>query len=641
MMSRLRLALALGVLLLLILLGLCLWMIYGHGGPGSTSRDENLRTGGTHPDSSALLHQLVPPFDHSGGHLYVAKMPPDWPSDSSEERELSAVRLCENGKELGPAHAPHAAIAAKGGGQFSHWNGNLYFSTGDNTDPNSNGRTYAAELERLMGIEELAFRPRVGSNVFEELDRIRRETARAASFKKPRPAGRPRLVYWFTIDAQRADVCGSRSNGTPIMPALEEFRRESVTFSNAYAQGGFTKISVASMFTGLWPGRHGVMGGYIATPNRTASGDNALRVFSLDPRFCTLPELMADSGYETWTHEFTVHVEPGDGMLQGFDHLDLKTDGSDPLGEVPPFLFVYEHILGGHAPYDPSPLARDLLALKPPSRIDPSSTGWFTDTIDRAQAEELRAAYLGDLNDADRIFAKTMTWIRSKGLWDDAMVIVTSDHGEAFLEHGSKQHDSTLYEEIVRVPLSIRFPKSCRFSSRHGSTVKHRVRLIDLYPTILYLVSGSGPPYGIDGRSLGPILDGSETDPLERDVLMRQAHVRELEGSAGRSPSLLVCDAVISGTLKAQMGYRNQTSSNVGEPLYRRGEWYAELYDLAADPHELCNIIRDRPDDFRRLAALALDSTAPLAFRRGAAGLSGQELARDLLEELRSLGYAD
>lgn len=581
---------------------------------------------------------LAPPFVADSGFAWLAYVPPDWPSDDLTGQHSRLV-LLEDGVPLGPAHAVHDAVRGTGRGAYSHWLGGLVFSSSDNSDPNRNGRRYSVEqvapprVPRVLPLRDpFAL---LTADVVAWGAAGRPVPPRDGSAPGPRA---PTVIWWYTIDALRHDTSRERlPDGTPLMPELDAFRRQAVEFSAAYAQSSFTKTSTASMFTGLWPQRHGVMHGVVPT-----WPEGGTLVFDLDTRFLSLAEFLADRGYATATHLFTIHVRPGDGMLQGFQRTDLAAGSRTPLDALPERLFAYEHVLGVHGPYAPSAEARARLGSAPPAALDPASLDWFYAPLSDAQAAELREAYRGEALDADRALGERLAWLRESGRWDEALVIVTADHGEEFLEHGATQHSVQLYEEVVRVPLLVKFPAGHPWAARHGESLPQRVRLVDLLPTLAELVGGDGPalPYAVDGASLGPILEDREIDPFARDVRLRVSFTTEVEGR--RDSALFVTDAIVSGRLKAHFGWRIRSSQDPAHRPFRQGDVLAELFDLGADPAEAADLSGARPealdDLFRRLQRSFVPLLPPGVPVPDAAA-PDTEHDPALLQRLRELGY--
>ena len=599
---------------------------------------------------------LAGPFTHQGGHAWLAAAPEGWPGDGVDG-ESSRLLLLEDGAPLGPAHALHDTVREQGGGAYSHWGSGIWFSTSDGSDPNTNGRAYAVRQAAPPRVRRVLPLPDPFVLLPPRAVALGAAGLAGVGAEPPAPGPRaPRVVWWYTIDALRADTARAQlPDGSPLMPALDAFRREAVDFRAAYAQSSFTKTSTASMFTGLWPQRHGVMHGVV--PTWPAGGT---LVFDLDRRFYTLAEYLADRGYDTRTHLYTVHVRPGDGMLQGFARSDLASERAAPLDALPERLFVYEHILGVHGPYAPSVAARARLGSPPPTQVDPASLDWFYRPLDDAQVAELRAAYRGEAVDSDAQLAARLDWLRATGAWDDALVIVTADHGEEFLEHGSTQHSVQLYDELLHVPLLVKFPAGDPWAARHGQTVDQRVRLVDLFPTLVELL-GEGPddlPYALDGASLGPVLEGREQGAYERDVLARVSFTTEREhpasaaadaaGAAGAAalpdgPTLFVTDAVIAGRLKALLGWRIRGSQDPARRPFAQGDELAELYDIAADPGETSDLSARRGDALDDLATRLLSAFAPLLPPGTECGalldVEGLDADPALLRTLRELGY--
>ena len=570
---------------------------------------------------------LQPPFAHDAGHAFWAAAPAAWRADGAQSA-TSHLQLYEEDRPLGPAHTLHADIRELGGGAFSHWDGRLLFSSGDGSDPNANGRRYEIAWLGPTGLGEDGWQP---LPAFDACARVPEAPAAA----EPGAAGRlPRTVWIFVIDALRADALDARDAEGPLLSTLADFTRGAVRFGQAHAASSFTRTSTATLFTGVWPARHGVLHGVLPV-----HPEGAALAFDLDRRWVTLAEWAAAQGCATWTHPYSLHVRPGDGMLQGFARTDLRAGADEPFPEPPApeqRLLVYEHILGAHAPYRPSAAARARLGLAEPALLDPASTDWFEAPLDPRQVAELRGTYLAEAVDADGVFARRLAWLQRAGRLDDALVIVTADHGEAFNEHGALQHSTSLYEEVLRVPLLVRFPAGSPWAAHHGRSLPQRVSLADLFPTLLELAGARGPAYALDGRSLLPLLDGRETDPWSRPLHARASFL----ATHAAGSRLFVTDAVLDGPLKAVLGWRSADSQDPARP-YARGDWLAELYDLRADPHERADLAPARPADFLYLQQLARAVAAPPAPRAAPldAAPPSVPMDADLLERLRQLGY--
>lgn len=578
----------------------------------------------------ATLTPLPGPYQQDDGLAWLAAAPAGWASDSPASAGSRLV-LLEDGRPLGPAHAVHDEVRRLGAGRYSHWAGSLWFSTSDGSDPNANGRRYTVALSERMAPERERYQPTSGTDVFAGLarDDLARATAGSAVPQRARQ-GAPPLIYWYTIDALRADTALERdASGEPLMPELAAFAEESVGFARAYATSSFTKTSTASMFTGLWPRRHGVLHGVLPT-----WPEGAQLLFDLDPRFYTLAELLRDHGYTTLTHAFSVHVQPGGGMLQGFDATDLPADPTATLPADGP-LFVYEHVLGLHGPYAPSAAAAEAVGVPAVPGFEPADTSWFEQPLDDARLAALRAAYRAEGIDADAVLGQRLQALRDQGLWDDALIIVTADHGDEFGEHGTTQHSVQLYDEVVRVPLYVKFPSDHRWAAWHGRLLPQRVRLVDLYPTVAELVATEALPYAVDGRSLGPILDREEHDPAARDVLLRASFTRP---TADGDLALHTCDAMVQGDRKVLLGHRLQGSQRPDAFGYAQGDWFAELYDLATDPDETRDLSASRRGEVLRLLEHIHASGAPLV-AEVVEGDGGFDMDEQLLQQLEALGY--
>lgn len=299
-------------------------------------------------------------------------------------------------------------------------------------------------------------------------------------------------VFVFLIDTVRADVLSGFRPESPIGGALAEFARDAITFTGARASSSWTRTAVATLFTGLPAEAHKVLD----------------RRDVLVPEFETLPEILQQRGYRTFAWSANPNILPMWGFGQGFDvFVDIgafdwnkaKTDGARVLAEVRKAVDAdaalsaayYVHLMDAHSPYLPDAVhvaavrgTERARALRPPA-------------LDAADGIERFEAYLAEVLDLDEQLGEFFGYLKEKGLYDDAMILVVSDHGEEFLDHGDYFHGKTLYEEVLHVPVLLKLP-----GSRHASTRRaDPVDFADVLQTVLRAL-GLPPPAGAEGRAL-------------------------------------------------------------------------------------------------------------------------------------------
>jgi len=360
----------------------------------------------------------------------------------------------------------------------------------------------------------------------------------------------PPHVLVYLIDTLRADHLGCYGYERDTSPRLDALAEEGVLFRRAQAQSSWTKPSVASLFTGLLPTRHGAVD----------------RAHSLPEDVTTLAELLAARGYTTAAFLSNPNVLPVFGFGQGFDHVvDIESEARSATAadvhaallaflEDPPAgpLFLYVHTRDPHDPYDaPAPFGESFLPADPATR-SPAEL-----EVDR---------YDGEIAYADHELGKLVDRLHADGLFDASLFVLLSDHGEEFGEHGGTLHGRTLFEEQLHVPLLLRFPGG-RFG---GRAPEDPVRVVDLLPTIAELV-GAEPPAGIDGRSFLALATGS--GPAPDPVLFAElSH----DGNVVRS--------LTDGRYK------------LIERRLPRASGGTALYDLAGDPGETVDLARADPE---------------------------------------------
>lgn len=309
-------------------------------------------------------------------------------------------------------------------------------------------------------------------------------------------------VLLIVVDALRADHVGCyRDSGESRTPSIDGLAREGVRFSNAISQASWTRASVTSLMTGLYPTQHGLVD---RVKQRRAGGAS---IGALDPSIPTLAEILSAGGFATAAFlAGNANLKPAFGTTRGFDHLvwHPTADGSVLAEELAHWLregrlertFSYVHLMDVH-----HPLPAEII----PSRLDRG----IDLSLVAETTEELVGHYGESVREADGHAGRLVRAIDAAGMLDDTMIVLTADHGEELGEHGAMlAHGRTLYRELVRVPLIVKLPRG----AHAGETIDGPVQLIDLAPTILEHLGR--PPLDLPGRSLLRMLrSGAEEGP--------------------------------------------------------------------------------------------------------------------------------
>jgi arylsulfatase len=428
------------------------------------------------------------------------------------------------------------------------------------------------------------------------------------------PSDRPTLVL-VSIDCLRADHVGAYGYSFPTTPEIDAVAREATVFENAFATASWTLPSHMSMLTGLVPSIHG-----------------ATKWEKLSTAVDYLPELLGRSGYRTAGVVSWVYLSQIYGFERGYESYrvldqpraaELVDRAIEELHRGrggPQFLFA--HVLEPHYPYVPAledlaPMGgrpRDLSTLH-----DLVHGGNVTD--DPRQIEEIIRLYDAEIAAADRELGRLFGELKTLGLWEDALVVITADHGEAFLDHGHWQHSQTLYDELTHVPLIVKWP-----GQAEPARERTPVSLVDLFVTFAEAA-------GIDVRS-------ESSGALARRSLSASPAPGEprtlLSEVSWRSPT----GSYMKVALRAQgKKYIVTLSGPPGDDLGVEKVEKEELYDVAADPRERENLLSADAETANRFRAelrsfLAAARTAR-ALRKGDA----VELDTETLEKLKSLGY--
>jgi arylsulfatase A-like enzyme len=431
------------------------------------------------------------------------------------------------------------------------------------------------------------------------------------------------VVVLLVIDTLRQDALGCYGRDDARTPRLDALAAEGVRFDQAISSSGWTLPSVASLLTGTWPTLHK------ATGKKTR----------LTPITTDLPvaaEVFKAGGYATLGFANAAFLSPMLGLDRGFDLFDHRHAYNQEirradetvdaaLGELAKRpsekVFVLLHLFDVHLDYDPpdgfiEPFAQGRSEPPPPLSMR-QCMGMGHDGAPPVQADidYVRALYQGELAFVDRAVGRLVDGLEELELWDGATLVVTSDHGEEFWDHGGFEHGHTLYDELIRVPLIIRLPAGGAIQS---PVVDAQVRTIDIMPT-LFELGGLEAPSSFVGSSLLPLVAG------EAQPAMPAFSQSTLYGASKLSwradPYQLVYDL----------------APDVAQPI--------ELYDFRADPLTQHDLALEKPKVAKRLHRDLARFYNDLKQR--AQTISTPEVedmspthVKEYLESIESLGYA-
>ena len=390
-------------------------------------------------------------------------------------------------------------------------------------------------------------------------------------------AARPPIVL-ISVDTLRSDRLPAYGYGGVDTPAIDRLAAEGVLFERAYTHVNVTLASHASVFTGLLPPEHGVR-------------DNV--GYRLDEGIPTLAAELQRSGYATGGFVSSYVLRTTTGIGRGFDVYDdgvgfetgrqlgqLQRPGTKTLAAASDWLagvadspfFLFLHLYEPHAPYEP------------PAPF----------------ADRYANPYDGEVAAADAVVGELIRRLEELGVYDDALVILLSDHGEGLMDHDEMDHLILIYREVLQVPLIVKLPGG----ERAGERVAVGAQLSDVAPTV-YSVAGLPSPDRLAGLDL-----------LGLDVT-----------SSGGAPRRIVSESVYP---RIHFGWSDLGSIVEGD-LHFIESPDPELYRLAEDPGERTNVIQEERSAARRLRAALQEIDRTLT--------SPAEDDPETRRRLESLGY--
>jgi len=370
-------------------------------------------------------------------------------------------------------------------------------------------------------------------------------------------------VILISVDTLRADHLPAYGYRGVDTPNLDAFRQDAVLFENAYSQVPLTLPSHTAIFTGLLPPQNGVR-------------DNL--GYALGPEPATIAGTLKEKGYATGGAVSTIVLSHATGVSRGFDFYEdsiepnkvnqsisrVQRGGSDTQALLAEWVaghsgkpfFAFLHLFEPHSPYEPP----------------------------EPYLSRYKLRYDGEIARADEIVGRFLKFLKECGVYDRALIVFLSDHGEGLNDHGEDEHGVLIYREAIHVPLMVKFPKS----ARRGESVRAAVGLVDVFPTVAQVL-GIPVPVGLAGRSL--------------------------IGAFGRAGAAAAAEPrrIYSETLypRLHLGWSDLASLVDDRDHYIESP-RPELYDLAADPGEKNDLAAGLPPAFRSMRAELARMPRPL-----------------------------
>ena len=413
-------------------------------------------------------------------------------------------------------------------------------------------------------------------------------------------------VILISIDTLRADHLACYGYKQPTSPSMDKLASGGLLFEDVSSPSPWTLPAHVSLLTGLYPNRHGVKTHLTLMPMQ----------------LLVLAEVLKDHGFTTAAIVNSHYVSQRYGFERGFNEfIYVPEQLSNPAPsqverkalkwlstthKQPFFLFL--HYYDVHSDYCALPEYSEKFVRPYSGPVDGSTAQLINFREEKFTLSQRDVQHLTDLYDAsilqmDDGIARLLLFLEKKDLLDDTVIILTSDHGEEFLEHGGVLHGRTQYQELMHVPLIIRGP-----GLPAGRRIKQIASLADLMPTVLAMLHISVPP-GLDGIDLTPLWQGSGELPL-----------RFVFGEADHN------------------NVENDIKRAVRHPRYKlhydRLTKKSQLYDLIEDPNEGNDVADIHPAMAGLLMQRLMEFMSIERSGKRLPSLSPQEI-----EKLRSLGY--
>jgi len=423
-----------------------------------------------------------------------------------------------------------------------------------------------------------------------------------------------RNLVLISVDTLRADRLGCYGNPRPTSPRLDALAQAGVLFEDASTAAPWTKPAHATLLTGLYPSRHGMTSMTSTLANSAVPIAEWLSRRGFRTAAIVNTRLMATHGFERGFDTVDASELPH-GQAAGSGITDAAIAWLSAQGTKKRF-FLFLHYMDMHSDYESTPEHREQFVGPYDGPLRGSTQELYRIAERRLDPTDADLRHLLDLYDAslrqtDSHLGRLFDALRASGRLDTTLIVVTSDHGEEFLDHGGVLHGHSQYQELVRVPLVLHGPGVAA-----GRRQREPVSLVDVVPTALGLL-GVPAPTDLDGIPLEPLWQ-TPGSTLPARFLFFEADITFPPPAPGVTPP----------------GTRRAVRFGKYKLHYDTRTRQVQLYDLDQDPRETRNLRETQPE----IAGALLDRLTAF-LERPAASAPGRELTVEQLEALRSLGY--
>jgi arylsulfatase A-like enzyme len=460
------------------------------------------------------------------------------------------------------------------------------------------------------------------------------------------PAAKLPNILLIVMDATRARHLSCYGYHRPTTPNIERFAERAVLYETAISPSGWSLPAHASIFTGLYPSKHGA--------------DDQHKY--LTPEIPTMAEVLRSRGYHTCAFCYNEYVGSPTGLNRGFEEfnpvmgralhpmrkvarkiergiaslLGLRDTGTLYINgqvksklrqlqvdERPFFLFV--HYNEPHGPYRPPRRYNSYLpkgvSRRAAGQVNQDQWKYFVDPTSMTERdfEILRALYDAEITYLDSQIARVFRWLEDMGALDETLIIITADHGDNIGDHQLMGHSYCLYDTLLHVPLIIHYPNGAMAPHR----VTHQVQTLDILPTILAMLgdNSSEPCDSLQGY----------------DLLSSDRHEFTIAEQSRPDLSILhqrFPDVDVSRFDRALKMIRTDRYKYI-----QGSDERYELYDLVQDPEEKNNIIDENPGIANSLNQHLIDWSN--SFKAASLPDEAPEFDEEVKARLRALGYLE